>query len=192
MKHHKPHIKAIFVGASAGGVTALNALFKGLPANFSIPIIAVLHLGEYRFIPNAFYTPPGVTLKEADEKEPIMPKHIYFAPADYHLLVEHDFTFSLSTEEKIQYARPSLDITMETAAEAYKSSLLGIVLTGANEDGAQGLWTIKHFKGLAITQDLRDAEYQTMPQAAFKKANPDYVMSIKEMGAFLAGLEGTL
>ncbi len=189
---YKPFIKAIFIGTSAGGVTALNALFRDLPAGFSIPIIVVLHLGEYPLIPSAFFTPSGMTLKEADEKEPILPKHIYFAPADYHLLVENDFTFSLSTEEKVQFARPSLDVTMESAAEIFKSSLLGIVLTGANEDGAQGLATIKHYKGLTITQDLSEAEYPTMPKAAFNKTNPDYVMPIHEIGKFMTELEGTL
>ena len=191
IRHHTP-IRAIFIGTSAGGVTALNEIFRSLPENFSIPIIAVLHLGESAFIPNAFYAPKGVVLREADEKEPILAKHIYFAPAGYHLLIEEDFTLSLSTEEKVQYARPSLDVTMDTMARAYEDSVLGIVLTGANEDGAQGLTTIKEYRGLTLVQNPEEAEYPTMPMAALKKAKPDFILSVKEIGPFLAKLEGAI
>ena len=188
----KRPVKAIFIGGSAGGVTAYNTIFKTLPDNFKIPIIAVLHVGDQDFIPTAFKTPKGMVLKEADEKEPILPGHIYFAPAGYHLLIEEDFTFSLSTEEKVQYARPSLDVTMETAAHAYKSELVGIVLTGANEDGANGLMMIKKRNGITIAQNPKEAEYDTMPNAAIKKASPDFIFTLAEIVAYLSQLEGIL
>ncbi len=191
IKHHSP-IKAIFIGTSAGGVTALNSIFKVLPPNFKLPIIVVLHLGDKKLIPSAFHPPKGVTLREADEKDPILPQHIYFAPAGYHLLVESDQTFSLSTEGKVQYARPSLDVTMDTMAQAYGSNLVGVILTGANEDGADGLLEIKKHKGMTIAQTPESAEYDSMPKAAIRKADPDFILSVPEIGSFLAKLEGTV
>lgn len=184
-------IKAIFIGASAGGVVALNIIFKSLPPNFRTPIIVVLHLGEKPLIPSAFYPPKGVKLVEADEKEIIQSKHIYFAPAGYHLLVENDYSFSLTNEEKVQYARPSLDVTMDSLAQAYNENLLGIVLTGANEDGAEGLAIIKKSGGLTVVQDLAEAEHQTMPVAAIKLAQPDYILSLKDISSLMIKIEGT-
>ena len=183
-------IKAIFIGTSAGGVVALNKIFKTLPENFSIPIITVLHVGDKQLIPSAFYPPKGVELLEADEKELIQSKHIYFAPAGYHLLVENDFSFSLTNEDKVQFARPSLDVTMDSLAQVYQKNLLGIVLTGANEDGADGLTTIKKFGGITVVQDPNEAEYDTMPAAALKKCQPDYILSLKDISSLLIQIEG--
>lgn len=183
-------IKAIFIGTSAGGVSALNKIFKALPENFRTPIIVVLHLGEKPLIPSAFYPPKGVKLVEADEKEIIQSKHIYFAPAGYHLLVENDFSFSLTNEEKVQFARPSLDVTMDSLAQVYKTNLLGIVLTGANEDGAEGLSIIKNAGGITIAQDLNEAEYETMPAAAIKLARPDFTLTLEDISSLMIKIEG--
>lgn len=183
-------IKAIFIGASAGGVSALNKIFKALPSDFRTPIIVVLHLGEKPLIPSAFYPPKGVKLVEADEKEIIQSKHIYFAPAGYHLLVESDFSFSLSSEEKVQYSRPSLDVTMDSLAQVYDEKLLGIVLTGANEDGAYGLSIIKKAGGLTVAQDLSEAEYESMPAAAIKLARPDFTLTIEGISSLMIKIEG--
>ena len=183
-------IEAIFIGTSAGGVQSLNALFRLLPNNFLIPIIIVLHLGEKPFIPSAFRSPLGVKIVEAEEKESIHAKTIYFAPANYHLLIENDKTFSLTTEDNVQYARPALDVTMDSMAQVYKRNLLGIVLTGANEDGADGLKQIKHFGGVTVAQDPKDALYPTMPEAAIKRADPDYILSLEEIGSLLCNLKG--
>ncbi len=183
-------IKAIFIGASAGGVIALNKIFKSLPENFNIPIIAVLHVGDKQLIPSAFYPPKGVKLVEAEEKELIQSRHIYFAPAGYHLLIENDFSFSLTNEEKVQFARPSLDVTMDSLAMAYQSHLLGIVLTGANEDGAAGLNIISKSGGITVVQDPTEAEYNTMPSAAIKACRPDYVLSLKDISSLMIQIEG--
>ncbi len=183
----KPEV--IFIGTSAGGVVALNKLFKTLPTTFSIPIIVVLHVGDNKFIPTAFQTSPQIIIKEADEKESILPGHIYFAPAGYHLLIEQDRTFSLSAEEKVQFARPSLDVTMESAAQVFGPSLVGIVLTGANEDGALGLSTIKKYKGVTVVQNPTEADYATMPKAALKLAHPEHILSLDDIGSFIVRLE---
>lgn len=184
--------KAIFIGTSAGGVSALNFLFRSLPQNFKTPIIVVLHLGDNAFIPSAFFCPPGLILQEAEEKDVIEPRHIYFAPPGYHLLVESDFSFSLSNEEKVQFARPSLDVTMDSLAQAYQQDLLGIVLTGANEDGADGLTMIKNFQGTTVVQDPTEAEHSAMPLAAIKKASPDFVLSLGEIASLMTKIEGML
>lgn len=179
------HIEAIFIGASAGGVVALNKLFDMLPEGFRVPIIVVIHLGEKPFIPSAFHAPKGVRLCEAEEKESIIESSIYFAPPNYHLLIEDDLTFSLTNEEKVQFARPSLDVTMDSLARVYRSKLLGIILTGANEDGADGLHQIKKFGGLTIVQDPEEAYHKSMPMAAIKKAKPDYILPLTDIGEFL-------
>ena len=183
-------IKAIFIGASAGGVVALNKIFKSLPENFKIPIITVLHVGDKEIITSAFYPPKGVKIVEAEEKDIIQSKYIYFAPAGYHLLIEDDFSFSLTNEEKVQFARPSLDVTMDSLAHAYQNSLLGIVLTGANEDGAEGLTMIKKLGGITVVQNPEEAEYSTMPAAALKACQPDYILSIKDISSLLIQIEG--
>lgn len=185
-------LKIVFIGASAGGVVALNSLFKKLPSNFQIPIVVVLHLGDKPLIPSAFHPPKGVKLTEAEEKEPILSHHIYFAPAGYHLLVEDDSTFSLSTEEKVQFARPALDVTMESLAQVYRSKLLGIVLTGANEDGAFGLSVIKKLGGLTIVQDPEEANHKSMPMAAIKKSTPDLILPLEKIGELLKSLAGKM
>lgn len=184
-------IKAIFIGASAGGVVALNTIFKSLPENFKTPIITVLHLGDRPLIPTAFYPPKGVKLVEAEEKEIIEPNHIYFAPAGYHLLIENDLTFSLTNEEKVQYARPSLDVTMDSLSQIYQENLLAIVLTGANEDGAEGLATIKKAGGITVVQDLAEAEHTTMPAAAIKATSPDFILPLKDISSLMIKIEGT-
>jgi two-component system chemotaxis response regulator CheB len=186
------NIKAIFIGTSAGGVLALNTLFKMLPEQFKIPIIVVLHLGDKAFIPSAFFSPIGVKLEEAEEKSLIAQQHIYFAPAGYHLLIENDFSFSLSTEEKVQFARPSLDVTMDSLAQVYNNQLLGIVMTGANVDGADGLLNIKQLGGVTVVQKPEEAEHATMPLAAIKKANPDFILTLQEIGSLIKKIEGAL
>ena len=184
-------IHAIFIGTSAGGVQALNNLFDMIPENFKIPIIVVLHLGEKPFIPSAFRAPKGMKVLEAEEKEPLLPGNIYFAPANYHLLIEEDKTFSLTTEDKIQFARPSLDVTMDSLSQVFGNQLIGIVLTGANEDGADGLKNIQDQGGICIVQDPKDALYPTMPEAAISKVTPDFILNLKQIGSFIGSLKGS-
>jgi two-component system chemotaxis response regulator CheB len=128
-----------------------------------------------------------ITVKEADEKEPVLPGVAYVAPPDYHLLVEQDFTLSLSVEEKVNYSRPSIDVLFETAADAYGPHLMGVVLTGANADGSNGLAYIKQKGGYAVVQKPEDAESPAMPRAAIEKASPDLVLSLPEIISFLSG-----
>ncbi len=125
--------------------------------------------------------------REPDDKETIEPRHVYIAPADYHLLVD-DGHFALSVDARVQFARPSIDVLFESVAESYRDRAIGIVLTGANEDGAAGLASIKRSGGVSIVQDPRTAERRMMPDAALAAVEADAVLQLEEMGHFLYGL----
>jgi two-component system chemotaxis response regulator CheB len=160
--------KAIVIGTSYGGLEALKEILPRLGKDFPVPVIVVLHIGDNNndiFVNylNAICT---LRVKEAESNEKIMAGFIYFAPPNYHLLIESDFTFSLTIDKKHNYSRPSIDILFESAAWAYTNSLIGVVLTGANSDGAVGLKLIKDFGGMTIVQSPESALSPTMPQAA--------------------------
>ena len=172
--------EAIVIGASAGGFAALGQLLPQLPADLPQAVVVVQHLhprgGEYlvEYLNSHCLLP----VKEAEDKETIVPGVIYVAPAQYHLLIEQDRTFSLSVDDKVNYSRPSIDILFGSAAEAYGPRLIGIILTGANADGALGLAQIKERGGLTVVQEPKTAETPLMPQAAIDQAGPDHILPL--------------
>jgi two-component system chemotaxis response regulator CheB len=182
--------KAIVIGVSSGGLNVLKILLPELPADFCLPIIIVQHIGPHseNYWIDILNGLCKLTIKEADEKEIITKGNIYIAPANYHLLVEKDHTLSLSTEEKVNFARPSIDVLFESAAEAYKDKLIGIILTGSNNDGINGIKKIKEYGGLVIIQDPNTAESRYMPTSAITAISPDYILSIEKMLNLLIGL----
>jgi two-component system chemotaxis response regulator CheB len=184
-------VEAVVIGASAGGVHALLALLSGLPAHFSLPIIAVLHLPKERDsrLADVFQQRLGMTVREAADKETIAPSTLYFAGSGYHLSIETDRTFSLSCEEPVHYSRPSIDVLMESAADAYGASLAGVLLTGANFDGAAGLARIKQRGGLTAVQDPAEAQVATMPQAAIRKLRPNLILTLERIRQLLIQLD---
>ena len=127
-------------------------------------------------------------MTEAEDKDDLVRGHVYLAPSDYHLLVERDGTLALSTDERVQYARPSIDVLFESAADAYRERCVGVVLTGLNEDGAAGLARIKQLGGVAIVQDPQTAERGEMPAAAIVATTADVILPLEEIGLFLHGL----
>ena len=173
-------IDAVVIGASAGGVHALLALLADLPRNFRLPLIAVLHLPASResLLAEIFQHRLSIAVREAADKESIASSTLYFAGPGYHLSVEMDRTFSLSCEEAVHYSRPSIDVLMASAADCYGATLAGIVLTGANQDGAAGLARIKQQGGLTVVQDPADAEIPTMSEAAIAKLKPDFILKL--------------
>lgn len=175
--------EAIVIGVSSGGLNVLKILLPALPADFCFPIIIVQHVGAHSesYWIDLLNGMCKLTVKEADEKEIITKGNVYTAPANYHLLVEKDYTLSLSTQEKVNFARPSIDVLFESAAEAYKDKLIGIILTGSNNDGANGLKKIKEYGGLTIVQDPDTAESSYMPASAIAAISPDYILSIEKM-----------
>lgn len=178
------------IGASWGGLRAVGELLDGLPARLEVAFAVAQHRGvESR--PGGLeellqlHTPYRVL--EAGDKDPIEAGTVYIAPPDYHLLVERGH-FALSIDERVNYARPSIDVLFESASDAYRERLIGIVLTGANEDGAAGLALIKRRGGVAIVQDPREAEAPAMPAAALAATAADAVLPIAEIGPFVHGL----
>ena len=175
--------EAIVIGVSSGGLNAMKILFSLLPADFSMPIIVVQHVGarsENVWI-QLLNNHCKVEIKEADEKEKIEKGKIYVAPPNYHLLIEKNKTFSLTVDERVNYARPSIDVLFETASEAYQTHLIGVVLTGANNDGSNGIKCIKERGGLTIVQQPDTAESSYMPASAIATSQPDYILPLEEI-----------
>ncbi|MDF2448562.1 MAG: chemotaxis protein CheB [Bacteroidota bacterium] len=185
--------EAIVIGVSAGGMNVMKQLFAALPHNFQLPIIIISHIGarsDNQWI-HILNNTCSLTIKEADEKEKIRPGFIYFPPPNYHLMIENDKTFSLTIDAKVNYARPSIDVLFESAADAYGRHLIGIILTGSNSDGTLGLQRIKDQGGLTIVQDPSDAEYNPMPKSA-TSIKPDHILPFKEILLFLTNLNQAL
>ncbi|HEY0006008.1 MAG TPA: chemotaxis protein CheB [Pyrinomonadaceae bacterium] len=176
----------IVIGTSYGGLSALQILLPGLEADLSLPIVIVQHRGkaEAGGLCEFLQKRSPLPLAEPDDKEEILPGHVYLAPQDYHLLVEKGH-FALSTEGPVGYARPSINVLFESAADAYRAHVVGVILTGANTDGARGLAKIKLHGGLAIVQDPLSAESQSMPEAAIAATDVDRVLPITEIAHFL-------
>ncbi len=182
--------KAIVIGTSTGGLTALQEILAPLPTDFRLPMLVVQHRlpAPDEFLIFALNESCQLTVKEAAEKEPIKPGFVYVAPANYHLLVERDKTLSLSIDAKVCYSRPSIDVLFEAASEAYLSGLIGIILTGANNDGTAGLKTIKEKGGLTIAQNPATAASGVMPLSAIQESIVDKILSLAEISSFLTQL----
>lgn len=186
MSRGQPY-EAIVIGTSAGGLYALIALLQDLPTDYKVPLIVVQHRAKDQkdLLEDVLQSKAKIKIKQADEKETIRAGCVYIAPPDYHLLVENDKTFSLSADDHVRYSRPSIDVLFESAALAYRRRLIGIILTGANNDGAEGARTIKQTGGLVIVQDPGEAEYSTMPRAAIETQSITYIWTLSEIGKFL-------
>lgn len=190
--HHQP-IEAVVIGASVGGVQALLTLLSDLPASFRLPMVAVLHLPDDRDseLAEIFQHRLSIAVREAADKESIAPATLYFAGSGYHLSVERDRSFSLSCEAPVQYSRPSIDVLMESAADAYGASLAGILLTGANFDGAAGLAKIRQRGGLTVVQNPGESQVPTMPEAAIRKRQPHLILTLGDIRRLLLQLDNT-
>lgn len=179
--------RTVVIGASTGGMAALGQLVSLLPQNFLPTVIIVQHLYPKgsSYLHQHLDSMCVLTVNEAEDKAPIRRGTVYTAPANYHLLVERDETFSLSVEEKVNYSRPAIDVLFESAAHIWTTRLLGIILTGANHDGAHGLGVIKRLGGHTIAQDPATAEMAAMPKAAIDSGVVDQIMTLTEMGLVL-------
>jgi two-component system, chemotaxis family, protein-glutamate methylesterase/glutaminase len=181
----------IVVGASWGGLHAVGRLLETLPAELDVPLAIAQHRAAERprtALASLLETNPRRPVRDVEDKDPIERGVVYLAPPDYHLLVEPGH-FALSTDARVNFARPSIDVLFESAADAYGPAAIGIILTGANEDGAAGLARVKEAGGVAIVQDPKTAERARMPEAAIE-ATPaaDVILPLEEIGRFLRGL----
>lgn len=177
----------IVIGGSAGAIEVLGKLLSGLTARFMPAVAIVIHLPpEGPNVLHEIFAGPGTPpMKLAEDKEPISPGTIYFAPPDYHLLVESGRTFALSQDERVHYSRPAVDVLFESAADAYRERLLGIVLSGANADGAAGLKAIAAAGGMTVVQALESAEMIAMPAAALEAAPASLEVDVTAMANLL-------
>ncbi len=181
---------AVVIGSSTGGLNALRTILVNLRSDFMLPIIIVQHLSpdSENLLVRILDEQSPFDVREAEEKEKPEPGCVYVAPPNYHLLIESDRTFTLSIEERVNFSRPSVDVLFETAAEAYGSTLIGIILTGANNDGSNGMHRIRELGGFTIVQDPATAEAPSMPQAALEKTSIDLVLSLAGIAQFLNSL----
>lgn len=181
----------ILIGTSAGGIDALRTVLKTMRKPIPVPVLIVQHLspqGE-SYLPDILSRVEGLVAVEAEEKIRPRPGCAYVAPPNYHLMVELDHTLSLSVDEKVCYARPSIDVLFQTAADAYGSSAVGIILTGANHDGASGLETVKRYGGYTIVQEPQEAYASEMPAAAIRATDePDEILPLERIGQKLNAL----
>jgi two-component system chemotaxis response regulator CheB len=183
-------VDAIVIGASAGGIKALSVLLPALPAGMAAPVFVVLHLPRERpsLLVEIFQPKCALPIREAEDKEPVEAGTVYFAPPDYHLLVDDGPQISLSADEPVHYSRPSIDVLFESAADCYGARLLGIVLTGANEDGAAGAAAVQRAGGITLVQRPDGAQSPLMPEAALKLVAPTHVLALDAMAVLLRTL----
>ncbi|HAK90124.1 chemotaxis protein CheB [Massilia timonae] len=184
-------IEMVVIGGSAGGVDALVGLVPALPAGFGPAVTCILHVPPDREsrLAELFALRTALPVREARDKEPIQPGTVYFAGSGYHLSIERDRSFSLSCEPPVQFARPAIDILMESAADVYGPALAGILLTGANYDGADGMCRIRERGGLTIVQDPEEAQASTMPEEAIRRCAPHLVLPLAGIRTVLPLLE---
>jgi len=183
----KKKYEAIVMGVSAGGLAALTAILPNLSDQIGLPVLIVQHISPDSddFLATHFNRICSLSVKEAEDKEALVNDTIYFAPANYHLMVEPDKTIALSTAEPVQYSRPSIDVLFETAADAYGDKLIGIILTGSNCDGTNGIFRIRQLKGLAIAQSPESAEVNIMPLSAINQAGVDKILDLNEIAPYI-------
>ncbi len=178
--------KVIVIGGSAGSFQGISRILSEVPEDFPLPIIMCLH--RLKHVRNGFIEALSIKsikkVVEPYDKEQIKKGQVYLAPANYHLSIELGHFFSLSTEEMVNNSRPSIDITMDTAAYTYKNKLISILLSGANKDGAAGMKMVKDRGGLTIVQDPSECMIDTMPSAALQITTIDYVLPINEIVDF--------
>jgi two-component system chemotaxis response regulator CheB len=175
----------IVVGMSAGGLKALETLLGALPSSFPLPIVAVQHRSrESDRLSSVISARVTLPVHEAEDKDPIEVPGVYIAPADYHLLLEPG-SFALSTDEPVSFSRPSIDVLFESAADAYGDGVIGVLLSGANHDGARGLVRIRAVGGASIVQDPRTADHPEMPSAAIALGAVDRVLPLREIAGEL-------
>ncbi|MET0294220.1 MAG: chemotaxis protein CheB [Phenylobacterium sp.] len=182
--------QAVAIGGSAGAVQALAKILPALSPGFPAPVLVVVHIppGRDNALVPLFQDKCEIPVKEAEDKEPALPGVVYFAPPDYHLLAEADGSLSLSSDDQVNHSRPSIDVLLESCADAFGPGLSAIVLTGANEDGAAGLRAVGEAGGLGIVEEPAGAFAPTMPRAALQACPSARAMSLDGIVSYLQGL----
>ena len=183
-------VRAIVIGASAGGVEAIGTLLPALPPRLQVPVFIVLHLPRERpsLLASIFQLKCPLPVKEASDKEPVAPGTVYVAPPDYHLLIDEGPQTALSADDPVHYSRPAIDVLFESAADVYRAGLLGVVLTGGNQDGAAGLAAVIAAGGQGVVQQPDSAQVSYMPAAALQRNPSSRALALGEIAVLLAAL----
>ena len=183
-------IRLVAIGGSAGGVAALGSILPALPANFSLPVVVVLHQPPSRnsLLADLFGRKCRLPVVEGFDKAPQEPGHIYISPPDNHLMIESDLTFCLSVDGPVNFSRPSIDVLLESAAASIGEDVLAIILTGTNADGARGMKAVRAAGGLGWVQSPKAAHSPAMPRAAIELAGADAVLELEEIARALCRL----
>lgn len=182
--------RLIMIGGSAGSLEVIIHTLPYLPARLTQSVVIIVHRksSSDSILEDLLSTKTSLQVKEVEDKEPIRPGTIYIAPPDYHLLIENKATFSLDASEKVHFSRPSIDVSFESAAEVFGPAVVGILLSGANADGARGLQKIERHGGVAIVQDPSTADVDYMPAQALRLLRQPNIVKASEIGSFLATL----
>lgn len=182
--------EALIIGGSAGSLNVILKLLPDLRTDINFPIIIVLHRksGRNSILTDLLSARTTLKVKEIEEKEEIRSSIIYLAPPSYHLLLENDRTFSLDASEKINFSRPSIDVTFESAADVFKENLVCLLLSGANSDGTLGLEAVNRFGGKTSIQDPKSATSSFMPKNALDHVPIDEILEPKNMANFINNL----
>lgn len=188
----KSKCAAVVIGGSAGSLDVLLEVFPSLRADLKFPIVLVVHRkgSSESLLSDLLQSRTALTVLEAEEKSLLEGGKVYIAPADYHLLIEEDHTLSLDYSEKVNYSRPSIDVTFQSAAEVFKSELVCVLLSGSNADGVEGLKTVNNFSGNVVIQNPNTAIMPYMPQQAINAVKPNLVLDSFDMAEYINGLHG--
>ncbi|MFP2957669.1 chemotaxis protein CheB [Myxococcus sp. 1LA] len=192
LENLRGRIDAVAVGASAGGVEALGVVLPALPREFRPSVLVVIHQPRERrsLLSDIFSARCALPVREAQDKEPVQPGTIYFAPPDYHLLVDDGPSLALSADDPVHFSRPSIDVLFESAADTYGHRLAGLILTGANSDGAHGLAAVREAGGVTLVQRPDTAQVSTMPAAALARGPADFVLPLEQIAHLLRRVGG--
>jgi two-component system chemotaxis response regulator CheB len=184
-------VDAVVIGTSAGGVEALGQLLPALPATLRVPVFIVVHLPRERpsLLAEIFQPRCAASIREADDKDRVQPGVVYFAPPDYHMLVDVGPQVALSADEPVNFSRPSVDALFESAADVYGARLLAVLLTGASSDGAAGIEAVQRAGGLTMVQRPDETQVPTMVESALARIRPDWQLTLSEIGAAIGALK---
>jgi two-component system chemotaxis response regulator CheB len=186
--------KVVVIGCSAGGFALVFDIIAKLPKNFPLPVIVVIHRSRKHksSIEEILNTKSKAMVKVASEKDQLKKGNVYFAPSDYHLLLEPDGSLTLDSSEPVMFSRPSIDVTFQSVADVYNEQVIAILLSGANSDGAEGICYIHQKQGFTVIQNPDSAEVRTMPEAAINRCSADLILTNLEIFSFMETLATTI
>lgn len=182
--------RLLVIGGSAGSLQVILSIISVIRPGISLPVLIVLHRNNVfeSSLEDLFASRTSLPIKEVEEKDPVLPGVIYLSPADYHVLLEKDGTFSLDYSERVHFSRPSIDVTLLSAADIYGSGLTALLLSGGNVDGAEGMAYVKERRGTTVVQDPSTADVPYMPQQAITRAKMDFIVPTDELPIFIREL----